>query len=97
MSNVHKIREAIAYYDKLEGHDSLSFHLRLLVEHARDSLPKTKMVQVWHIHWSSTNGKPQIDLREEPSAAEARASYLRESCGSPCVSITGPHQQEVPA
>jgi len=62
-----------------------------------DTLPKTKMVERWHVEWvSASSGDSYIDVRPTADEAAEEAAH-RKSQDMRCVRVTGPHQHEVPA
>lgn len=101
--DMNKLKEAVAYYDKMEGHDAWSFNLRLLIEHARDSLPKTKMVECWHLCFAKRRHvgavwEPEVmPMWEGEAEARQEAANMEGDELYACIRVTGPHQQEVPA
>ena len=69
--------------------------LRLLGERYLDTLPKTKMVEVWHVEYV-TNGLPAIGLYKSYPDAERWAVGAAGLAYIACIRVTGPHQQMVP-
>lgn len=65
------------------------------------TLPKTKMIEVWHVEYSARpNGgwQPEIEIRDSEREAGHRAARLREMPNEcTCIKVTGPHKREVPA
>ena len=107
-----KLREAIkavrSEVSSLEASNlgpwkSRSDTLRLLCDAAESTLPKTKMVEVWHVEYVDAETLyPAVDVRRDRDngtfGAEARAERLRKQPSKYlCIRVTGPHQQEVPA
>ena len=64
------------------------------VEDAIAALPKTKMIEVWHVEYVVA-GLPQISIRMTKADAERSASPSNTLTCS-CVRVTGPHMHEVP-
>jgi hypothetical protein len=60
------------------------------------TLPKTKMVEVWHVEWA-LSGLPMLHLHYSKEQAEEAAAYLAREPHRTCIRVTGPHQQEIPA
>lgn len=95
-----KLEEAIAEFKKWGVAGPCGFPWRLVAEAAEAhlaTLPKTKMVQTWHVEWAAAN-IPRIDdpyLSRE--MAERGAEKRRTHGPGKCIRVTGPHQQEVPA
>lgn len=61
------------------------------------TLPRTKMVEVWHVEFvSADTGAIYVNVHstEEDAATEAAQRKIRKCL---CVRVTGPHQHEVPA
>lgn len=59
------------------------------------TLPRTKMVEVWHVEYAS-NGVPSIVPFRSRDDAE---SWMKGATGLAyvaCIRVTGPHQHEVP-
>jgi hypothetical protein len=89
-----------------ESDATVTLHVELadaLIEAARahrDTLPKTKMIDVWHVAYALTDGHrgsfPAVNVYTSMAAASSAASGFQASLYQ-CVRITGPHKQEVPA
>lgn len=70
------------------------------------TLPKTKTVEVWHVCYAGpvdTYGEmkvdkwqPFVEIKLSEAAAKAHAVDLKHIAGCRYVTVTGPHQQEVP-
>lgn len=85
----------------------------LLADAAESTLPRTKMVEVWHVHtpyrlmgskpdsgFVSGEYEPMVRAFKREELAQKAASYLREHSSRDeisCIRVTGPHLQEVPA
>jgi len=107
MSDHDKLREAITEVrQRMAGNSMYVGNSIVLVRDieqvlaaAESTLPKTKMVEVWHSEWCWRN-EPKIAVHFSQAAAIADADHLRrlnEKCEWSCIRVTGPHQQEVPA
>jgi hypothetical protein len=70
--------------------------LRAAAEAHLAALPKTKMVEVWHVEWA-LNDQPMLHLHLSEADARASAKFIAGEEHRTCVRVTGPHQQEVPA
>ena len=108
----NKLREAIKvmrhWARNPDGNDlSISENdefVLLLCVAAESLLPKTKMVEVWHVEWSQYPERWKPFRQSEGSGAEGRAWAEERAVwltARPdlytCIRVTGPHQQEVPA
>lgn len=60
------------------------------------TLPKTKMVEVWHVEWVSSLKDLNVWVCADKVIAEARALKLKDN-DAECVRVTGPHSHEVPS
>lgn len=120
MSDHEKLREAIKAVNAYTGQRPKvgetyaamgkfisTEQLQLLKCAAESTLPKTKMVEVWHVEyaWKADHDSIWLCLhktcRSKESAAELASSSdrrrLEPSGQFACIRVTGPHQQEVPA
>lgn len=67
------------------------------------TLPKTRMVEVWHVQWvervhDADFWHPRlVGPFTDHAMAQGCADDLRDSKVRRCIRVTGPHQQEVPA
>lgn len=64
-----------------------------------DTLPKTKMVEVWRtefVFWINGRWQPTVNVFLSISDAEQSGKTMT-GLGAKCVHVTGPHMQEVPA
>lgn len=64
--------------------------------------PKTKEVDVWHVEWAEqVNCFPPPESWEAECRAfrdrEAADAFAKAHAGRPCIRVTGPHKQTVPA
>lgn len=64
-----------------------------------DTLPRTKMVEVWRVEWAYQGRNGDWDACCETQFTKAQAdefaASLKHHCA--CIKVTGPHQQCVPA
>ena len=110
MTDAEKLRDALAFYRSQEGVTLYSDKRRRIVLDAAEAhlstLPKTKMVEVWHLEavvrshdgtWTPvvycylTGEQAALALDEEATVFKHLEEALQ------CFRITGPHTQEVPA
>lgn len=81
--------------------DRLGEWLNILADAAESTLPKTKMVEVWHVEFAQPHGTEWLALlhtfRDEATAKRRAATWADDYKGARCIRVTGPHQQEVPA
>lgn len=103
------LREAISFLRKeqvdiLSRRDprtmtyALGQKLKLVLDAAETTLPKTRMAETWRVAFSRLlDGKwrPLIHGADSREEAEREVERLRGHCCR-CIEITGPHQQEVP-
>jgi len=102
MTDHEKLREALRFVRGLRaGWDSEK--IDAVCDAAESTLPKTKMVAVYHVEYAH-RGVPRVEAFEARHYAEGRAEELeanrdgsRELPAFACIRVTGPHQQEVPA
>lgn len=104
MIDVEKLREACLKYRRhIEKHGpyALDIDALLLIMSAAESiLPKTKMIEVWHVeyaelefgHWVS-----KIRIVDSKSGAETFGTLLKNPAIFACIRVTGPHKHEIPA
>lgn len=74
--------------------------LRRVIAAAESTLPKTKMVEVWHVEYALHSRCPAIYLFNEKETADKQAVFMQKHAaehGWHCIRVTGPHMQEVPA
>lgn len=76
--------------------------VREAAEHHLATLPRTKMVEMWHCESAVDVGRGfqcHVSAHESRDSAEASAAVLRVSTNAKfaCIRVTGPHSQEVPA
>lgn len=94
-----ELESAINLLSKWRGPSHLLHELSDVLDAARahlETLPKTKMVDVWHVEWVAwTYPDPQIDIILDKISAENHALVKRNNFR--CVRVTGPHKHEVPA
>lgn len=106
MSDHDKLREAIAWARTyVSGGTSAGYinAMTALIAAAESTLPKTKMVEVWHIIYCERvdtaarhQWEPRIGLAQSADFAQAVAdAYRGQDHRYRHVSVTGPHQQEV--
>lgn len=107
MIDTAKLREAIKWARELaDSPTATSFLLIALADAAESTLPKIRVVQVWHLEW---------DIQIFPSGDDSRTPYWRpcvdafvtkrdaEEAGQKLgrhafhIGVTGPYSREVPA
>ena len=82
--------------------------LALVLDAAKSTLPKTKMVETWHVEFADLRLEqkdtpyPCVNAFRRESSAHGRARELENSKRDgvamyACIRVTGPHMQEVPA
>lgn len=97
-----KLESALAHFPR-NARRGFSQPMQIVLEAAeahRETLPKTKMVEVWRCEWVISWGGPdrlQLGCQSYWSRAEAEREAERLGPGAKCIRVTGPHQQEVPA
>lgn len=69
-----------------------------LADAAESTLPKTRTVEVWHVHSAIKHGTWRPHVRAFATEAEARrfAMSVEVHPARRNVRVTGPHQQEIP-
>lgn len=95
-----KLREAIAKVRKFHLMASNESSISLVLAAAESTLPKTKMVEVWHVEYALHSRCPAIYLFTSKEQAKKQAEFMQENGmkeGWRCIRVTGPHLQEVPA
>lgn len=109
MSDHEKLREAIrrSYKGELSTGAPLGDmrtmrtvyegDLLRLRDAAESTLPKTKMVETWHVEAVAHDNEPAIFVRLTEVAASNLAASFHGVGHWSCIRVTGPHQQEVPA
>ena len=95
MTEREKLEAAKAWLQKCLYPESPAETALKAVEAAIAALPKTKMIEVWHVEYVVA-GLPQISIRMTKAEAEMSAIPSNTLTCS-CVRITGPHRHEVPA
>jgi hypothetical protein len=73
--------------------------MQILIDASRahlDTLPRTKMVEVWRAEYAS-NGLPCVVQFETRGGADDWVQSVKGVAFVSCIKVTGPHQQEVPA
>jgi hypothetical protein len=84
----------------IDGYTALPEHLDTAAAAAEAhmaTLPKTKMVEVWHVeYFDLDDALPRVGVWMDKASAEARVAKMRREASS-CIRVTGPHQQCVPA
>ena len=59
------------------------------------TLPKTQMVEVWHVEYAYYSKPCLLIVTEGEEIAREKADQIsKDRCT--CIRVTGPHQQEVP-
>lgn len=102
-----KLREALGHVHRVFANQGgctvtvCADDLRILRAAAESTLPKTKMVEVWHVEytvWTHENvWEPRVEVCGDKVIAEARAIHKRNINRQSAIRVTGPHLQEVPA
>lgn len=68
---------------------------------AESTLPKTKMVETWHVEYAfkgTTPWAPMVSLEDSKADADKTAAeFAADPEYYSCIRVTGPYQQEVPA
>lgn len=98
MTDHEKLREAIKRLRRQSGNyadDSWEAAINVVCAAAESTLPKTKMVEVWHVEFFF-NGRPCVHAFESREAASHYADVGKGDDHRYCIRVTGPHQQEVP-
>lgn len=106
MTDAKKLREAISFYRC--GHfltNGQNEHLAVILDAAESTLPKTKMVEVWHVEWMHQPPnfpcEYHVTVHKTEAAARDDAKRMREHPTNHgqwvCIRVTGPHEHEVPA
>lgn len=88
------------------GRSGLAESVSIVCNAAEAAMPQTKMVDVWRIDFAkpchcppggSPGWYPDSETRSSREGADAVADSMRAKPREyACVSVTGPHQQEVP-
>ncbi len=105
MSDHEKLREAIKLARMVKAPLYTQDRVRCLTTHgfdliiaaAESTLPRTKMVEVWHCEGSTKGGTPWVSVETDRTKAAAYAAKYRDDPNHCCIRVTGPWQQEVPA
>lgn len=97
-----KLREAIKYFRSVGRETRYQEMAELVLGAAESTLPKTKMVEVWHVEYARLQKEgdwfPFVGGGfQSPGAADASVLILQRDPKHSCIRVTGPHQQEVPA
>lgn len=100
MSDHEKLREAIREvreWNRARGVTTAG--MALILDAAESTLPKTKMMEVWHVEsvGCAAGNKGALFVAVYPSREEAANSTRYKGDHFACIRVTGPHQQEVPA
>lgn len=92
-----KLREAIDHVrDDVSSRSCARCQLVVAAATAHlETLPKTKMVEVWRVEFVGSNGHPHANTYWTEADAKESLTWLRGHSVS-CIRVTGPHQQEVP-
>ncbi len=61
-----------------------------------ETLPKTKMVEVWRVECATAGGEPIVWAYLQKADAEKQARGVEGATNFRCIRVTGPHQQCVP-
>ncbi len=97
MDEHEKLREAIKWARhtrQVLGCDNPNAAtMALLADAAESTLPKTKMVEVWHVEYCFS-GRPLVAVYTTEEMARAHELPHKSYA---CIRVTGPHKQEVPA
>ena len=106
MSDHDKLREAIASLRKHMPRCSPQWaeELQVVADAAESTLPKTKMVEVWHVTYAHRVVHPFnadtwrccCDCFDAEQLAREVAGRLGSNANIAGIRVTGPHHQEVP-
>ena len=91
-----KLREAIHQMRLWMPKHPAAVWAQTIHDAAASTVPKTKMVEVWHCEWwEASTGRARVEACQYKAEAEVFAYGLRAPIAR-CIRVTGPHQQEVP-
>jgi hypothetical protein len=106
MINRAELEEACEFFRRrLNENKPHHHHAAVLVDAAEAhlaTLPKTKMVEVWHLEYARLQSEGYWAALVEggfttAQSAKREAERMGHDSKNACLCVTGPHQQEVPA